>query len=297
MGHTKEKCYKLHGYPQQQNQVLNTSNSRPHSYNNATKYPNYNRNYNFQRGSGPSQGYKFAKGKGVAANALGMDSDPLSVKSEGGEAHNDGQQMTLTKEQYGQIIHLIQQFGSNSLGNTLTTNAHDCGVANFAGIVACTTSIDFGKLSCGCYNSSSDLWIIDSGASDHMTFNKKFLSNIIHLPYPLLVRLPNGYHVKVTEISDVIITPKIILHNVFLIPSFKFNLMSVSSLVEQLKCIVSFSDSSCILQGPSQKSPLSLWRLVDCMMVSTISVQAASRKENSCSRTSNTSSLSSFFTV
>ncbi|KAM3380920.1 hypothetical protein P3S68_006493 [Capsicum galapagoense] len=109
-------------------------------------------------------------------------------------AHNDGQQMTLTKEQYGQIIHLIQQFGSNSLGNTFTTNAHDCGVANFAGIVACTTSIDFGKLSCGCYNSSSDLWIIDSGASDHMTFNKKFLSNIIHLPYPLLVRLPNGYH-------------------------------------------------------------------------------------------------------
>lgn len=74
---------------------------------------------------------------------------------------------------------------------------------HFAGIVACSSSIDFDKLSCGCFIARSDLWILDSRATHHMTSDKTILSNISHLPYPMLIRLPNGYRVKLTQIGNV----------------------------------------------------------------------------------------------
>ncbi|KAH0766820.1 hypothetical protein KY285_002691 [Solanum tuberosum] len=35
--------------------------------------------------------------------------------------------------------------------------------------------------------------LADSGASHHMTYDKTTLRNIISLPYPFLISLPNGY--------------------------------------------------------------------------------------------------------
>nr|XP_016509153.1 PREDICTED: uncharacterized protein LOC107826665 [Nicotiana tabacum] len=40
------------------------------------------------------------------------------------------------------------------------------------------------------------VWIVDLGATDHMTSNKDLLFNITPLPVPYLVSLPNGYKVK-----------------------------------------------------------------------------------------------------
>ncbi|OIT29118.1 hypothetical protein A4A49_56015, partial [Nicotiana attenuata] len=96
-----------------------------------------------------------------------------------------------------------------------------------------------------------------------MTFDKSHLQNIVSLPYPLLVKLPNGYKVKVSEIGSVSLTPEIILYKVLFIPSFKFNLVSISSLAAHLKCIASFSDTSCLLQAPSLKRPLEIGKLLD----------------------------------
>lgn len=134
---------------------------------------------------------------------------------------------------------------------------------NFAGIVTCTSSIDFDKLSCKCFQAKADLWILDSGASYHMTFNKTHLQNIIVLPYPLLVKLPNGYKVKVTEVGTVTLTPKIVLHRVLFVPSFKYNLISISSLTTHLKCLASFSNTCCFLQAPSLKRPLEISKVHD----------------------------------
>ncbi|XP_016555402.1 uncharacterized protein LOC107854920 [Capsicum annuum] len=77
------------------------------------------------------------------------------------------------------------------------------GAVNFAGILACHSSInEIGNLLCGCLNLTTKSWIVDSEASNHMNFNKKLLKNIRSLPFPFLVTLPNGYRVKVTEIGD-----------------------------------------------------------------------------------------------
>jgi len=91
-----------------------------------------------------------------------------------------------------------------------------------------------------------------------MTYTKDALTNLKTLPYPFLITSPNGYNIKVTEISDVCLTSTLTLYKVLFIPSFKFNLISVHCLALQLKGIVSFNSSSCLLQGPSLKSPLAL---------------------------------------
>ncbi|XP_059295482.1 uncharacterized protein LOC132048813 [Lycium ferocissimum] len=180
---------------------------------------------------------------------------------------------SITKEQYDQLINMMQQFhitNANKEGEVQMNNA----AVNFAGIMAFTSFIDFSKPSCGCFKNRSDLWILDSEATHHMTFNKNQMTNLITLPYPLLLRLPNCYRVKVTEIGSVKISTQITLYKVLFVPSFKYNLMSIHSLVMHLKCIASFSDSSCILQfsdsscvllGLSMKSPLEIGKVFDSL--------------------------------
>ncbi|KAH0656157.1 hypothetical protein KY285_031039 [Solanum tuberosum] len=60
-GHTKDKCYKLHGYPTGPQYNTNTQ-----SYNNQ----NY-QNYNSGQGHNQHQSYRFNKGKGKVANVHG----------------------------------------------------------------------------------------------------------------------------------------------------------------------------------------------------------------------------------
>ncbi|XP_075111237.1 uncharacterized protein LOC142181703 [Nicotiana tabacum] len=71
------------------------------------------------------------------------------------------------------------------------------------------------------------VWIIDSGTSDPMTSDKSLLFNIHTLPIPYLVSVPNGYKVKVTNISSLTLSTDLILHNVLYVPSFHYNLISL----------------------------------------------------------------------
>ncbi|OIS97958.1 hypothetical protein A4A49_62424, partial [Nicotiana attenuata] len=190
-GHTKENCYKLHGFPQ---------NS------------------------------KFNKGKRITGNVLGSSSEGAASQEQGQTMHN------LTKEQYVQLLSILESFqgGGDKSGNT-TVNG---GVVNFAGISTCSTHFDSSDQLCENSNSSVDSWILDSGATNHMTYNKSLLINIKTLVYPYLDTLPNRYKVNVTLIGDVICSPRFSLRKVLFVSSFKFNLISVHSLTVQLDCIV-----------------------------------------------------------
>ncbi|XP_060210901.1 uncharacterized protein LOC132637900 [Lycium barbarum] len=54
---------------------------------------------------------------------------------------------------------------------------------------------------------ASFIWIIDSGATDQMTFHKNLLLNIQSLTIPYLVSLPNGYMVKVNFVGSMTLFP------------------------------------------------------------------------------------------
>ncbi|OIT33989.1 hypothetical protein A4A49_65963, partial [Nicotiana attenuata] len=209
LGHTKDKCYKLHGYPQ------NFGNSY-------TQNPN--------RGQNLNQTDRFNKGRRIVASVQSNPSEAMPTGKSELEDGNEGGQINISKEQYGQILSLLQHFQIGTAGESSNSASHTNGAVNFAGIIVCTSSIDFSKLSCECFKNKANSWILDSGASNHMTFNLSLLTNIVTLPYPLLVVLPNGYKVKVTQIGSVILFPQIILHKVMYIPSFKYNLISIHSL-------------------------------------------------------------------
>jgi len=99
-------------------------------------------------------------------------------------------------------------------------------------------------------------WILDSGETEHMSYNESMFINLKLLPFPLMVNLPNSYRVRVTHVGSVILLPNLVLSRVLFIPSFKFNLLSVFQLCQQFKCILAFTPSVCLLQGRSVNSPL-----------------------------------------
>ena len=231
-GHTKDKCYKLHGFPSD---------------------------------------LKFTKGKnssGTSAVAHGSHDNYKGKGPEGSEGRGalDMRNTTITKQQIDQLVSIlehIQTQGGNNTGNSSREIANNIagGAVNFAGTLTCFSSItDIGCLSCTCFKLSNNSWIIDSGASNHMTFNKNLLTNIRPLPYPFLITLPNGYRVKVTEIGNACLNSIVTLYNVLFIPTFKFNLISVHCLTSDLRSAIIFNDKSCSLQGPSLKSPLEFGR-------------------------------------
>ncbi|XP_070036356.1 uncharacterized protein [Nicotiana tomentosiformis] len=208
-GHTKDKCFKLHGYPQ-------TSSN--------------------------NQNLKYNKNKRVVANAHSNLPDEMSAKIEEFGPKDESQNLNLSKEQYGQLLSILQH-----LIPAVEERVH----------ITQTMELD------QCFRTWTDTWILDSGASNHMTFNKISLVDIRILPYPLLVTLPNGYRVKVTKIGSVYLAPQITLHKVMFVPSFKFNLLSVSSLTVQLKFLIAFTDTCYLLQTPSIKRPLEIGKIGD----------------------------------
>ncbi|XP_075108848.1 uncharacterized protein LOC107790769 [Nicotiana tabacum] len=262
-GHIKEKCYKLHGYPQNFGHNQNPNIGQNSFSQNTRQGSNYNYSYN----SNNNSANRFNRGNRTLANAHVAATESQLEENDKYVSHDNHQKVSLTKEEYNQLVTLLQQFQSSGIGDYGGGTNATSGTVNFAGIIACTSSIDFGKLSCECFKNKSDSWIIDSGASNNMTFNRSLLTNIINLPNPLIVILPNGYKVKVTEIGSVILNSKITLDKVMYVPTFRYNLISVHSLASHLSCIFAFFNLCCVLQSPSMKRPLVIGKVKDGLYI------------------------------
>lgn len=85
----------------------------------------------------------------------------------------------------------------------------------------------------------------------------------MNLPFSLLVSLPNGCKVKVTQIGGVMFGPKISLERVHYVFSFKYNLIFIHNLALHSNCMVSFTKMSCLMQGPSMKRPWVIVRMME----------------------------------
>ncbi|CAN1816608.1 Retrovirus-related Pol polyprotein from transposon RE2 [Linum perenne] len=90
-------------------------------------------------------------------------------------------------------------------------------------------------------------WVVDSGATDHVVHSVCFL-NTSRPVKGMSVRLPDGGHISVTHIGTACLGHGLVLDHVLVIPSFKFNLLSVSRLTEQGAYTVSFSSFLCKFQ-------------------------------------------------
>ncbi|KAK9733373.1 hypothetical protein RND81_04G063500 [Saponaria officinalis] len=101
------------------------------------------------------------------------------------------------------------------------------------------------------YGSSLD-WIIDSGATAHMTSQRHQFIRLRKLSKPVIVGLLDGSTQLVTESGDIQIHSKITLYDVLYVPSFKHNLLSVSKLLTENDMYINFHTEKCVLQDPAK---------------------------------------------
>ncbi|KAL2901568.1 Retrovirus-related Pol polyprotein from transposon RE1 [Bienertia sinuspersici] len=95
--------------------------------------------------------------------------------------------------------------------------------------------------------STSSSWILDTGATNHITNNYQLLFDttpVSHWP----VGLPNGQHAMATLIGSVSLSPRLILKNVLYVPELHCNLISVSKLIDTSNCFVQFTNDLCAIQ-------------------------------------------------
>ncbi|XP_078160840.1 uncharacterized protein LOC144556253 [Carex rostrata] len=165
-------------------------------------------------------------------NQQAVNGSDASVKvfgasgASGSQGHSEDLLPHLTAQQYKQLLSLLNPDSQGS-------------IANFTGKVSCQTD----NLN----------WVIDSGASDHFTFNPLSLSNSTSTQNYKPVVLPDGSRNPITHIGNVYVSPEIQLKDVLCAPSFNFNLLSVSKITSSLNCAVIFFPTFCVFQDLTTK--------------------------------------------
>ena len=90
-------------------------------------------------------------------------------------------------------------------------------------------------------------WIIDLGATQHMTGKSKCLSKLKQM-FGCQIGLPDGSQVMASQKGSSNLSKHIRLKNVLAAPGLKFDLISVSQLTDESKCNVLFTDKLCLIQ-------------------------------------------------
>ena len=93
------------------------------------------------------------------------------------------------------------------------------------------------------------IWVIDSGATDHICTCLTLMFDLKQCITPILVHLPNGTTTKVTMTGSVFVKPNLLLTGVLYIPTFTYNLISISRLTNTSHSSVTFTHNQCIFQG------------------------------------------------
>ena len=82
-------------------------------------------------------------------------------------------------------------------------------------------------------------WIIDSGATDHMTFDFRQVS-LLRPSSQKIVSTANGNITPVIGERSLTLTDSLNLDSILVVPSLNYNLFSVSQITVALSCIVIF---------------------------------------------------------
>lgn len=113
------------------------------------------------------------------------------------------------------------------------------------------------------FPNKSNPWIIDSGASDHMTC----LSHLFHTYDPCSghekIRIADGSFAPIAGKGSIFLSPTVCLKSVLHVPKLACNLLSVSKLSQDSNCCVSFFDSHCVFQEQTSGKMIGSAKLKD----------------------------------
>lgn len=266
VGHIVQMCFKLHGYPPG-HRLYNASNG-------ASERPGQASSSRGQ--SQPSQHFVNPKGNSVANVTSGASIDMSQFIQE-------------------QICHLLQQLQSHVLVSEPTVNfastsasitdngvmatESSCGTVPFPSsnlrFENNTLTFNHHTLTSLSKTFSSGTWIIDSGATTHVCSDLALFSSTSSVS-GVTVTLPNGTREQITHVGTVHISDVLILCDVLYVPSFQFNLLSVSSLLKRDKCSAHFYVYSCFLRDHTQALMIGKGFLQQNLYVLDIGVSATS---------------------
>ena len=116
------------------------------------------------------------------------------------------------------------------------------------------TLIKTSKASCDKLSGTSE-WLLDSGASFHMTREFSKLARTYD-DHPIIVNMPNGQHSIATKHGIVQLNSNIILRDVLYVPDLNCNLISIVHLINELFCTVIFTHKLCVIQDHSTRRPI-----------------------------------------
>ncbi|KAG7593962.1 GAG-pre-integrase domain [Arabidopsis thaliana x Arabidopsis arenosa] len=99
---------------------------------------------------------------------------------------------------------------------------------------------------------SSVEFLLDSGASHHMTGDEELLVEIQDIPRSIIV-LPNGKHTFATKEGTMLLGENIRLNRVLFVPDLSCTLISLARLLRDMSCFALFTDKVCVLQDRTTK--------------------------------------------
>ena len=111
---------------------------------------------------------------------------------------------------------------------------------------------------------SRSSWVIDSGASTHMTGTPSTLSSLTPTTAYPPVSIADGRSCYVKGYGSTKPTPSLTLHNVLYVPGFPTNLLSISTITHTLNCVTIFYPFHCVFQDLRTSQRIGLGRENDC---------------------------------
>lgn len=87
-----------------------------------------------------------------------------------------------------------------------------------------------------------DVWIFDSGVTDHITPYEHVLRDIASLKKPFNIVMGTGEKELVTHVGNHVLSDKVMLRGVPLVPKIHFNLISLAKFVVHSGLVVKFTD-------------------------------------------------------
>ena len=162
----------------------------------------------------------------------------------------------FTSEQYQQLLALIGT-PSSPLGSTFqgkevpmanvvassstTITGIDLTHSNFLFIYLYFLVQVFNRRAYG-----SNTWVMDTGATNHIMCFVQLLTTITATTQSM-VQFPNGETAKVTNVGTIVLSSFFTLTDVLCVPSFTFNLLSVSTITQSQPYCLVFHSSYCFI--------------------------------------------------
>ncbi|RVX13579.1 Retrovirus-related Pol polyprotein from transposon RE2 [Vitis vinifera] len=151
---------------------------------------------------------------------------------------------------------------STSQGISLTDSEYDDYLCYQATKSASITSVAQTGNASTCLTHTSFLgpWILDSGASDHISSNKDLFSSLTTISALPTVTLVNGSQTMAKDIGLAHPLPSLPLTSVLYTPECSFNLIFINKITRTLNCSITFSDKFMTLQDRSTGKTIGIER-------------------------------------